>query len=258
MPKNEESKDLEVQGTKELVTQTDAPMGFEDEEAGDMIIPRVKVIQTLSPERKDGIAEEGDILNSLTKEKLNGKKFIAVFKYNNNIEWKPRSEGGGIKCYSSDGKTGKMSDGTLLVCAQCKRNEFDNSKTGAESLPKCTKYMNFFGFFEGERMPIILSFAKTNYAEGKKLFSLAKVSMQNMWHFAYTLCEKKMVKGGNEWYNAVVTPAGPTSNEDREFGKSMFMSFRDTDFKADLDDDSTSKTVDASTASDEELKNTEF
>ena len=76
---------------------TNTPMGFEDEDAGDVIIPRVKVIQTLSPERKDKIAEEGDIINSLTKEKLNGRVFIPVFKFNNNVWWKDRSEGGGIQ-----------------------------------------------------------------------------------------------------------------------------------------------------------------
>ena len=48
-----------------LATQNEVPMGFEDEDAGDMIIPRVKVIQTLSPERKDSSAAEGDIINSL-------------------------------------------------------------------------------------------------------------------------------------------------------------------------------------------------
>ena len=58
---------------EELAEQQKVPMGFEDEDAGDMIIPRIKVIQTLSPERKDKLAEEGDIINSLTKEKLNGK-----------------------------------------------------------------------------------------------------------------------------------------------------------------------------------------
>ena len=53
-----------------LTTQeTEAPMGFEDEDSGDMIIPRIKVIQTLSPERKEGTASEGDIINSLTKDK---------------------------------------------------------------------------------------------------------------------------------------------------------------------------------------------
>lgn len=217
---------------------TGAPMGFEDEEADDVIIPRVKVIQTLSPERKDKIAEEGDIINSLTKERLNGKKFIPVFKFNNNVWWKPRSEGGGIYCMARDGKVGRTSDDSVVMCQQCRRCEFDNSKTGKDSLPVCTKYINFFGFFEGERSPIILSFSKTCYNEGKKLYSLAKVTMQNMWNYGYTLSEKLMAKGGNEWYVPVMTAAGATNDEDRAFALALFNAYRNDvqNMSYDMDD----------------------
>lgn len=217
---------------------TNVPLGFEDEEAGDLIIPRVKVIQTLSPERKDKIADEGDIINSLTKEKLNGKKFIPVFKFNNNVLWKDRSEGGGIQCISRDGRVGHTSSDETLMCAQCRRCEFDNTKQGKEALPTCTKYINFFGFFEGERAPIILSFSKTCYNEGKKLYSLAKVTMQNMWNYGYTLSEKLMAKGNNEWYVPVMTAAGATSAEDREFALNLFKMYRNDmqNMNFDMDD----------------------
>lgn len=236
------SNDIMKRETEDLAVQNGMPMGFEDEEAGDVIIPRVKVIQTLSPERKDKIAEEGDIINSLTKEKLNGKVFIPVFKFNNNVWWKDRSEGGGIQCMARDGRVGSLSDGTTIMCAQCRRCEFDNSKQGKEALPTCTKYINFFGFFEGERMPIILSFSKTCYNEGKKLYSLAKVTMQNMWNFGYKLTEKMMAKGGNEWFVPVMTAAGPTSEEDREFAHQLFMAYRNkmADVAYDMDDQGSS------------------
>ena len=52
--------------------------GFEETKAEDIIVPRIKVINALSPERQDKVAEEGDILNSLTQEKLNGRKFIPI------------------------------------------------------------------------------------------------------------------------------------------------------------------------------------
>lgn len=227
----------------ELAMQNGAPMGFEDEDTSDVIIPRVKVVQTLSPERKDKIAEEGDIINSLTKEKLNGKVFIPVFKFNNNVWWKERSEGGGIKCMARDGRVGSMSDGTTIMCAQCRRCEFDNTKQGKEALPTCTKYINFFGFFAGERMPIILSFSKTCYNEGKKLYSLAKVTMQNMWNYGYTLSEKLMAKGGNEWYVPIMTAAGPTDEADREFAHNLFMTYRYSmnDVAYDMDEQSSSE-----------------
>jgi hypothetical protein len=231
-----------------------APLGFEDDNESDMIIPRIKVINALSPERKDKLADEGDIVNSLTIEKLNGKVFVPVFKFNSNIEWKDRADGGGIHCHAKDGKRGFEADGTSKMCAQCRRNEFDNSKTGREALPKCTKYINFFGFIQGERMPIILSFSKTNYNEGRKLYSLARVSMQNMWNYGYTLDSKLMAKGGNEWYNIVVAAAGATSDEDRAFGMELFKAFRHSDLVYDLDDTS----APVSHVSQEEIDSAEF
>lgn len=232
------SNDIMKRENEDLMIQSGTPMGFEDEESSDVIIPRVKVIQTLSPERKDKIANEGDIINSLTKEKLNGKVFIPVFKFNNNVWWRDRSEGGGIKCIARDGRVGTLSDGTTLMCKQCRRCEFDNTKQGKEAMPSCTKYINFFGFFAGERMPIILSFSKTCYNEGKKLYSLAKVTMQNMWNYGYTLNEKLMAKGGNEWYVPVMTAAGPTDEADRAFALDLFNMYRNSmqDVAYDMDD----------------------
>jgi hypothetical protein len=235
---SEQEKALIAKAESALAMQPEVPLGFEDEDAGDMIIPRVKVVQTLSPERKEGKAKEGDIINSLTGELLNGKVFIPVFKFNNNINWRDRSEGGGILCIARDGKLGEKSDGTQLLCASCKRCEFDNTKQGKEALPKCTKYINFFGFFTGERMPIILSFAKTSYNEGKKLYSLAKVTMQNMWNYGYALNEKLLAKAGNEWFICQPSPAGASAEEDREFGLALYKMYRTSiqSVKFDMDD----------------------
>lgn len=250
------SKSTDLANTKNTslaaTAADDTPMGFEDEEAGDMIIPRVKVVQTLSPERKDKTAEEGDIINSLTLEKLNDKVFIPVFKFNNHIWWRDRSSGGGIMCIARDGKNGEMSDGTRLICASCKRCEFDNTKQGREAIPSCTKYINFFGFFEGERMPIILSFAKTNYNEGKKLYSLAKVTMQNMWNYGYKMSAKLLSKGNNEWYIINMAPNGQSSAEDREFANNLYTSFRSSlaSMRFDMDDTSTSDDITPAAAAD--------
>lgn len=223
---------------------TTIPMGFEEDDAEDIIIPRVKVIQTLSPERRDKLADEGDIINSLTHEKLNGLTFIPVFMYKNNVWWRDRADGGGIQCIAQDGKMGTTSDGSLMSCKQCRRCEFDNSKQGRAAVPACTKYLNFFGFFAGERAPIILSFSKTSFNEGKKLYSLAKVSMQNMWNFGYNLNAKLMSKGNNEWYVPVMTAAGVSSDEDREFAVQMYKAYRNIiqSVQVDMDDSAASST----------------
>lgn len=231
------SNEIMKKETDELAVQTGTPMGFEDEDAGDVIIPRVKVIQTLSPEARERIAFEGDIINSLTKEKLNGKVFVPVFKFNNNVWWRDRADGGGIQCMARDGRIGTMSDGATMMCAACRRCEFDNTKQGKAAVPTCTKYINFFGFFAGERMPIILSFSKTSYNEGKKLYSLAKVTMQNMWNYGYKLDEKKMAKAGNEWFVPVMSAAGPTDEADREFAHQLFLAYRNKMQEVDYDMD---------------------
>ena len=220
----------------QLSTMSNAPLGFEDETADDMVVPRIKVINLLSPECKEKQADEGDILNSLTKEKLNKMKFVPVFKFNSNILWKPRNEGGGISCQARNGKDAQTATGEDLKCLICRKNEFDNTKQGRESFPTCTKYINFFGFIEGSPMPIVLSFAKTNYNEGKKMFSLAKVTLQNMWHHGYTLESKKMAKNGNEWYNIVISAAGATSEESRVYGMQLFKGFRNAEVKIDTDE----------------------
>lgn len=230
------SNEIEKKNQALEATANNAPLGFEDESDDDMIIPRIKVINLLSPEVKEKLAEESDIINSLTKDKLNGARFIPVFKFNSNIWWKPRNEGGGIQCQARDGKDGQMSSGEQLKCVVCRKNEFDNTKTGRESFPVCTKYINFFGFMEGDKMPIVLSFSKTNYQEGKKMFSLAKVTLQNMWNHAYTLEAKKMAKNGNEWYNIVISAAGSTEEADRAYGMSLYKNFRNAEVKIDNDE----------------------
>ena len=137
-----------------------------------------------------------------------------------------------------------MSDGSTLLCKACNKCEFDNSKSGKESHPVCTKYINFLGFMQGQRIPIILSFSRTNYNEGKKMYSLAKVTMQNMWNYGYKLDEKLQAKGNNEWYNLIPSAAGPTSEEDRVFGMELYKTFRHSlqSMEFDLDDTSTSTT----------------
>lgn len=252
-----EQNELKVQNESMLATQSEAPMGFEDEEEGDFIIPRIKVIQSLSPERKDKIADEGDIINSLTKENLAGKTFIPVYKFTNIIKWRDRADGGGIEAMSRDGKVMIPSDGSAPYPVG-KLAEFDNSKTGRDAIPTHVKYLNFFGFFAGEPMPIILSFSKTNYAEGKRLYSLAKVTMQNMWNHGYRLEPKLVSKGGNEWY--IINPQmdGPTSEADRAFGMNLFKQFRDmNDLKFDVED--SSKAEDSTGPSmDEKVEGAEF
>jgi hypothetical protein len=210
--------------------------GFEESKAEDVIIPRIKVIQALSPERTDGIAVEGDILNSLTQEKVNGKRFIPVKQYYTNIRWNSdRNAELRMLCRSFDGKVGNDENGAL-VCAVCKKNQFDNSKQGKDAQPTCTAYLNFIGFFEGDAMPVVLSFAKTNYNEGKKLLSMAKSMRASSWNYAYALDSKKVSKDKNSWYIMVPRMDGQTSPEIRTLAYELYRAVENVTLKADYED----------------------
>ena len=211
-----------------LANQTDLPLGFGEDDAEDMIIPRIKIAQALSPEVKAGSVKIGDVFNTLTLDTLTDKVFIPVCKFNNNVYWRDRADGGGIICRAADGKVGQWEDGSQRYCSQCRKCEFDNSKKGREAIPVCTKYINFLGFFEDDYMPIILSFSKTNMAEGKKMYSMAKVTRQNIWNFGYILQSVERHKNGNDWFVINPVSAGQTSEETRMIAKELFDQFAAT------------------------------
>jgi hypothetical protein len=210
--------------------------GFKETKQEDIIVPRIKVINALSPERQDRIAEEGDILNSLTQEKLNGKRFIPVKQYYSNIEWNPdRNAELRMFCRSFDGHIGIYGDGTK-ACETCKRNQFDNTKTGKEAQPPCTSYLNFLGFFEDDPMPVVLSFAKTNYNEGKKMLSIAKSMRKPLWAYGYILDGKEVAKDKNRWFIITTRMTGATSQELQDFAFNLYQAYQNTTVSTDYED----------------------
>lgn len=232
---SEEKKELATQQTNNLAAQGTA-LGFDENSNDDVIIPRIKVINALSPERIDGIAEEGALLNSLTQESLIGMRFIPFRQYYSNIHWNPDRDGDPrIFCRSQDGRIGQNDMGAVS-CATCGKNKFDNSKTGRDAQPQCTQYLNFLGFIEGSPMPIVLSFARTNYAEGRKLLSMAKSMRQPLWNFGYTLNTKQITKDRNRWYIVTATMAGATTDEEREMASMLFGIYQSAVVNADLED----------------------
>ena len=234
-----------VKRDETALSTANTPMGFGDDDAEDLLIPRIKVAQALSPEVKDGSVKIGDIFNSLTADVLTDKVFVPVCKFNNNVYWRDRADGGGIICRAADGKVGYYEDGSMLYCSQCRKCEFDNTKQGRAAIPVCTKYINFLGFFADEYMPIILSFSKTNMAEGKKMYSMAKVTRQNIWNFGYTLASVERHKNGNDWFVIDPRNAGPTSEETRVIARELFDQFASsvTSIRYDMDEAKASETT---------------
>lgn len=175
---------------QEIAEQTEPARGFEDDsmDQDDLIIPRAKLLQALSPEIQDNVegCRQGMIINSLTQHEL-PEIFIPIFVFKNYIRFNPRKkedanfdpefEPGAIIWKSNDHKEERIQLET---------------KFGANGeKPLATVFMNFLAKFDGVDMPIIISFSKTSYKAGKNLYSLAKLSGGDMFGKQYKLTSKK-------------------------------------------------------------------
>lgn len=211
--------------------------GFEETDSSDIVIPRIKVINALSPERVDGEANEGDVINSLTKERIEEMHFVPIKQYYSCIRWNPeRDADPRMLCRSLDGRIGTDSEGEVHVCKQCGKDQFDNTKTGKAAQPSCTRYLNFLGFFEENPMPVVLSFARTNYAEGRKMLSISKSMRAAIWDYSYKIASRLMSKDRNKWFIITPTLCGKTSEETRRLAFELFNSIQVSNIQADYED----------------------
>lgn len=203
--------------------------GFEEQtEQRDLIIPRAKLLQPLSPEVMETPADfrPGEIINSLTKEKfsLDEKKgclFIPIFKFTNWVRFNPRNtedanfdpsfEAGAIIWRSTDPMDPRVK----------KEGEFGPNGEP----PLATKFLNFFSFLRGVPMPIIVSFSKTSYKAGKQLMSLAQFSGGDMFSKQYRLSSKLEKNDQFTYFVLTVEPAGKAQEEDFQVCESLWEQF---------------------------------
>lgn len=253
----EENKVYGSQESTELTQATSAQLdnydpskayGFEESDNSDLIIPRIKVINALSPERVDGEAEEGDVINSLTKESVKGQRFVPIKQYYSCIKWNPeRDADPRMLCRSFDGRIGTDADGETKLCKQCGCDQFDNTKTGKAAQPTCTRYLNFLGFFEGMPMPVVLSFARTNYNEGRKMLSMSKSMRAAIWAYSYTIDSRLVSKDRNKWYILVPNMAGKTDEDTQKLAFELYNSIQVSRIQTDYEE-----SMDAATGVDEQ------
>ena len=196
------------------------PRGFEGESDNvDLRLPRVKLLQALSPECSDESLDlkAGQIINSLTKEVLPGE-FIPIYKGQTFIRFNPRNTkdenydqayGPGEMIY----RTTDPTDGRVVA----------DIKFGPNGeRPACTKFLNFLSYFPDVPMPIILSFCNTSYKTGRQLLSLAKFANCDMFSRKYRLFSKHETKNGNEYYVFAVSPSGIATEEEYSLAEQWY------------------------------------
>ena len=198
--------------------------GFEDGvDREDIIIPRVKLLQALSPEVQAGIKPQGVFINSITQEEVE-PVFIPLFKFKNWIKFNPRDK-------RDPNFNPDFEPGAIIW-----RTDDPNDPRIAEAkfgpngeLPTATTFLNFFCLFSTPSMdfkPTILSFSKTSYKAGKKLLTLSLMAGGDMFSRKYELSSNKTKNDIGEFYVMEVSPAGKVSDEEYAAAEMAYNMYR--------------------------------
>ena len=229
------------------ITKTEAALATGTHQRGfeggitqeDLIIPRAKLIQALSPEITEGLGvKPGAIINSLTKEVL-PDEFIPVFMFKNYIRFNPRSkadpnfdpafEPGAVVWKSTDPEDPKVVAETRF------------GPNGEK--PIATTFLNFFSCFPGVSMPVIVSFSKTSYKAGRQLLSLAKFCGGDMFSRKYRLSSLMETNDIATYAVLKVAPAGAVSPEECKLCERLWNDFSEKAKEIQVHEDITDEPV---------------
>jgi len=210
--------------------------GAENVGAEDMIIPRVELIQALSPARnkKDAAyiegAEEGMLYNNVTRQ-LYGENAIVVPVYYTKqfLVWKDRKSGGG----GSNGFRGAFASRELAEVAI--------SKLGEEGLEISDTAQHFVlvRLANGDWQEAVISMAKSKMKVSKRWNSLIRLAGGDSFARAYKLSAVTETNARNEsYFNFGITPLGFVKEEVYKRAESLYETIRSGGAKvsADYDD----------------------
>lgn len=185
--------------SRELVPQQQAGMtlGQQQLDPGDIVPPRVKIVQQMSAEAqggKDARAEPGEFWNTLTQANYGTEvSFIPILVFKQRIFLVRRerrekadaqlgaagftelSEGDGLKCRSFDMFQGIGEPG--IECDQCPLSRWTDGQTP----PLCSETYNVAALTADTGELIILSFSKSSAKTGKRVFSMIRMSTAKPW-----------------------------------------------------------------------------
>lgn len=166
-------------------------------EQEDLILPRIHIFQGLPQESKQygkGFSQ-GDLVNTLTGEKLDARKFTPIFGYKEWICWKePR--GAGIEYRSRNKSEVPAAD----------------LQWDGETPPRAQAYLNWVVVFEGQDTPVVMSFTKTGINAGKTINTLETMrGKKGPGFYSIEMREKSNDKGA--WVSPQIRPAGDPPEE---------------------------------------------
>lgn len=204
--------------------EVDSNIGMDD-----LILPRVELLQALSPSVVAGEAMAGRIVNNITKENLGKPILIPIFITKNWIRWRKREEGGGMMWRSNDPTDERV---------------IEESQWGADGAkPLATAYINFLCLVDGSDLPIIVSFANTNYKTGRKWFTLTKMSSGHLYDSQYEVSSHSTTNNKGTFYVLDVKRMGPATEDQKKRAAALHAAFAGKDLNFEAESEATKPTT---------------
>lgn len=186
----------------------------------DLIIPRAKLLQPLSPEVLESGGKPGTIINSLLTNVL-PPRVVPIFAFKSYIRFNARDKG-------AAGFDAAYEPGALIWRSTDPEDPRvqEETKFGEDGeKPLAMTCLNFFSLFPRVPMPIVLSFSKTSYKAGKQLLSLARFCGGDMWSRAYQIGSALQTNEKGTYYIFTVTTIGDSDEQERSQAEAWWRMF---------------------------------
>ena len=200
-----------------------AARGAENVTTDDMIIPRIELVQALSPARKKSDAayiegaEEGMLFNNVTRQ-LYGEAVtvIPVYYTKQYLVWKDRKQGGG----GSNGFRGAFASKGLADDAIAALGE-----EGLEAVDTAQHFV--LVNYGGEWQEAVISMAKSKMKVSKRWNSLMRLTNTDSFARAYKLSATTETNARNEsYFNFNINPLGFVSKDIYDRAEKLYETIR--------------------------------
>jgi len=210
--------------------------GFEEPiDRAELIMPRAKIVQSTSAEADK--VSLGSIVNNITGDVL-PNKFIPIMKFTQVIKFNSRDP------KSEDFDPNYEPGAYMWLINDPNDHRWEEGEFGPDGeKPKAIKTINFLSLFEGQSIPVVLSFFNTSFKAGKRLLSLAVYSSmatkKDMFANKYALETTKTTNDKGTFYVLNVSPSGESTEEEFKLCESIYTQFqtKTKDIKVDITDE---------------------
>jgi hypothetical protein len=204
--------------------QTGAPRGAEDVTADDLVIPRLELVQSLSPCRKrndpafiEG-AEEGMLYNNVTRE-LYGPSVIVfpVFFRKEYVVFKDRKKGGGFR----------GAFGSEHEAITAKDNLPDGEGNDCEVVDMAQHFCLLANPLNGRVDEIVISMSKSKLKVSRRWNSVMRLTGMDTWARAYEVSGiQDSNDKGEDFYNLNVKQLGFASKPIHDKALALYESIK--------------------------------